>query len=375
MGWEKIFTATAGIDEAEEGAELDWAERDFHGEELAPARDDEWPACPRATLREGDVDRASLRVVAAATGLALEVVDLDDALAVPVPPRTKVFARAHEGSDFDRTRLYFHPDYEGATVYADYRYWPTGADFHGFAAGERLEFAERGSGRWFTWDGLAAAPAGKVKPGEPGVGATAAGDSGEVWALTAAGSLLARRGRVFAGCLDVAGVELAGREWLGLLAQACCATAALSPDGVFSFGAGSGAPVRRIFWSSVRDVRMDAAPAPALRVELTYRGGRVAAGEGPATCSYDNRLITSKAHAQLVCDWLAARLAGEGDVLTLVVGEECAAAPGSALRFALGPGREEGLFRVLAAARDFARYTAELKLVRITTRGVANELE
>ncbi len=366
MSWQAIFTATAGIDEPAEGAELSWAEKELVGEELTVAYDDDWPACPRLALSHGDVARTSLSVTAAATRLEFDVEDYTEEPTVPVPPRAKVYVRGREGRDYDETSLYFNPAHRGKRVVVNYNYYLPAAPFHAFAVAEsRLYFCEEGTAKWFGYDGEEVAAAGWLRAGANGASAVATGDG--CWALISPGDLLGRYGREFSAYLDVRGVELPGLEYLGLLCQAFGTTAALLPAGEFVFGAPAAVGVVRVPAAAVLSVGAEVAAARDISVELSYRGGRVRAGEGRPTYYYDNRLITSRGHAQIICERLRRRLEEEGACLRLEVTEDYYVAPGALVNLSLGARRGARLYRVVAARRDLVKRSVQLRLVASAT--------
>ena len=370
MAWELVQAITTGIDEPAEGAELAWAEERFHGEELTPARDDDWPAFPRAALAQAELDVATLAVVDPENGAPLAVTDYTSAPTVPPPPPGGAYLRRYDAPDFDRAYLYFHPAYEGRTVRADYRYYDAAAAPHAFvAAGDALYFTTAAGARWWRLDDAGVASLGWVKPSATAVNDVTAGDGGELWALAAPDGLLARFARRPSGYLDVEGVELPGLTYLGELAQATAAVTWLEPRGAFHFGTPRRDAVE-LPRPAVLTVAAEVAPAPAAVVELSYLGGVVRAGAGPVTYAFTNRLVTSRAHAQLLCEDLAQRFDAAQATATVEVADEYYAAPGTLVRAALGA--RDGApawYRVTAARRDPSRRTARLELTPVASPG------
>lgn len=380
MTWELVHIFRAGIDEPAEGAELEWAGRAFHGEELTPAAG-ATPASPASvSLSQSYCDRDTLVVRVAATGRALVVLDRTGEPTPGFPAPGEVVVRGEDGPAGDETRLYFHPSLAGQQIWADYQYYAAGAAPHGFVVvAGTLAFALAGGGKWFRVEGDAAVPAGVVKVGEAeGVVAAVAGEAAEVWALTAPSSLLARWARAFSGYVDVAGVELSGLEFLGALAQATDARVGCDAAGRFIFAGEGGlapeAPVT-IPWGGVYSVTSAPAPPGSVRVELNYRGGKVAAGpEAGVRYIFRNELITSQGHAQIICDRLAARLAAARSALTVVVKSDYYLGPGAVVSLALGSAKAARTYRVLAARRFLTEDKVELALMELT-EGRVYELE
>lgn len=365
MGWEKVYTITATVDEPAEGAELDWEEETLHGEQLVAAYDDVWPACPRARLREEAVDSSSLKVVVAASRLELAVSDYTNDATIPIPPPGDAYLRRHEGPSYNETYLYVNPAYDGLTLCADYHYYPAGGEVQAFmATDDYLYFAIAAGGKWKAWDGEIVSAEGVIKPGEDGLTSALKDLAGDVWALTNPSGILARRGRYWSGYLEIEGIGIPGRAYLGELAQAAATAVALKVTGRLVFGAPACTTFLEIPPEGILAIKTTATTTGKCAVELVYRGGRVRSGTSTQTYRFDNTLITSRAHAQILCDDLAARIDAGGESLTVAVMESYYSPPGTLVRLA-APENNRAVYRVSGTRRDLANGLVELRLAAL----------
>jgi len=362
VGWEKIYTVTGPIDEPQEGAELDWEKETLHGEELVAAYDDEWPACPRVLLREGTLEPASLGITLAASRTALAITDYTDNAAVPVPPIGRAYVRRREGPSYDEARIYVNPAYVGLTLRADYHYYPKAGGVRILlVAADRLFFATAEVGKWRAWDGTTTTERGVVKPGEDGPAFLTGGSGGQAWGLTKRGGILARWGCEWSGWLEINGVEMAGFAYLGVLAQAAGASVNLTPSGRLVFGSLETVRVVDLPREGVLKTEAELAAPATCAVELTYHGGRVRSGEGGWVYRFDNTLVTSRSHAQTLCDDLAGRLEVETVAIKVTATDRYYCPPGALVRLE-SVARKSIFYRVAAARRDFTNATVELSL-------------
>jgi hypothetical protein len=335
-------------------------------------------------LNQGDLDDGARVFLGNGQELTVEEKELPPPQSLwQVPAESnRVYLCCNLGEGRDEAWLVFHPAMANRDVWVRYSYWSRELHISHFADSEGQVYAcEAGSGKWLKY-----LPATKscelvsqVKAGGTGIVMQPVADnSGNIWAITSPGGLLAKFGRSHSGHVETADFKDANfAAAVAELAQSHNAITFSDPAGNFHFAprAASRNAVRYLSPEEILMPGVDVQYQPGTEsVRIDYHGGSVGKGRTSRELRLNLGLVASRAHAQMVCDELFA--AANAGKITL----NCVFLPDVALGSRMGIpaallGESTGFVigTVIRYIHDHRKQSTSLTLVRESNSSVSSD--